>query len=85
MLLCAPVASRLDRSPAQVLVRFHTQRGVVAIPKSKTPKYIAENLKMNFDLSDEDMASLLALETGFRYGALLRDRAHPLWPFTEPF
>lgn len=81
----AAVAAKYGRSAAQVLIRFHTQRGVVAIPKSKTPQYIAANLDDRFDLSAEDMATLAALEKPFRYGGLERDRSHPLWPFNEPF
>ena len=46
---------------------------------------MAQNLDVRFELSDEDMAALLALEIPFRYGGLERDKAHPLWPFNEPF
>ena len=36
----AAIGATYGKSAAQVLVRFHTQRGVVAIPKSKTPAYM---------------------------------------------
>lgn len=80
------IAKGYGKSAAQVLVRFQTQRGVVAIPKSQTPRYIAENLdSFDFELSDAHLEELAAMETGFRYGPNLRDKVHPLWPFHEPF
>ena len=81
----AQIAAKHGKSPAQILIRFHTQRGIVAIPKSKTPAYMAANLDDKFDLPADDMATLLALEKPFRYGGLERDKEHPLWPFNEPF
>uniref|UniRef100_A0A6V4LVG3 NADP-dependent oxidoreductase domain-containing protein n=1 Tax=Prymnesium polylepis TaxID=72548 RepID=A0A6V4LVG3_9EUKA len=74
------------KSAAQVLVRFHTQRGVVAIPKSKTPAYMAANLDtFDFTISDEHMAALIAMEMPFRYGPNERDKAHPHFPWPEEF
>jgi alcohol dehydrogenase (NADP+) len=57
-------AARTGRSPAQVLLRWQLQRGVVAIPKSVTPSRISENLAaaQGPDLDAEAMAALAALE-----------------------
>lgn len=60
------IAARLGRTTAQVLIRWQIQRGVVVIPKSVTPARIVENANVNFELSAEDMAALLALDQGHR-------------------
>lgn len=58
----AAVAGRLGRTPAQVVLRWHVQQGLVAIPKSATPERIAANIDVfDFALSDADMAALSAL------------------------
>ena len=62
----------MGKSAAQVLVRFQTQRGIVALPKSKTPVYIKQNLEtFDFTLSDAQMRELEAMATGFRFGGQL--------------
>jgi len=60
------VASRAGRTPAQVLLRWSLQHGLIAIPKSTHRKRIEENSRVfDFALSAEDMAELDALdETG---------------------
>jgi diketogulonate reductase-like aldo/keto reductase len=53
------VAGRLGRSPAQVLLRWSIQRGVVPLPKSSTLERIRENARIfDFELSPRDMESL---------------------------
>lgn len=57
-------------TPAQVVLRWHVQNGNVVIPKSTNPERIATNLDLfGFELSDQDMAAVTALETGERTGA----------------
>ena len=57
------IASRLGRTPAQVLLRWCLQHGVPVIPKSTHRERIAENAQVfDFTLSDEDMATLDALD-----------------------
>lgn len=60
----AAIAKRHDRSAAQVIIRWHLQQGLVAIPKSATPARIAENIDVSgFILDAEDMAALAALDS----------------------
>ena len=57
------VASRLGRTPAQVVIRWHLQSGLIVIPKASTRERQAENLAaLDFTLSDEDMARIDALD-----------------------
>ena len=57
------IATRVDRTPAQVLLRWCLQHGVPVIPKSTHRERIAENAQVfDFTLSDEDMAALDALD-----------------------
>jgi 2,5-diketo-D-gluconate reductase A len=68
------VADRVGRTPAQVLLRWCVQRGLVVIPKSTHRERIEENARIfDFTLSDEDMAALDALDaTGGTERALER-------------
>jgi diketogulonate reductase-like aldo/keto reductase len=53
------VATRHGVEPAQVVVRWHVQRGIVVIPKSARPERIASNADVGeLTLSDEEMAAL---------------------------
>lgn len=65
----ARVAARHDRTPAQAILRWHLQLGNVVIPKSVTPARIRENFELfDFELSDEDMTEIAALDVGQRIG-----------------
>jgi 2,5-diketo-D-gluconate reductase A len=53
------IAQRRDRTPAQVLLRWHVQLGNIVFPKSATPSRIRENIDIaDFELSDDDMAAI---------------------------
>jgi 2,5-diketo-D-gluconate reductase A len=59
------VAARLERTPAQVVLRWHVQQGLVVIPKSTDPVRLAQNLDLfSFELSVDDMAALATLDEG---------------------
>ncbi|MBE1547415.1 2,5-diketo-D-gluconate reductase A [Mycobacterium sp. OAS707] len=61
----ARIAKAVGRSAAQVVLRWHIQRGDVVFPKSVTPQRIRENLALfDFELSDADVAALDALNRG---------------------
>ncbi|WTO80506.1 aldo/keto reductase [Streptomyces sp. NBC_00210] len=63
------IAQKHERTPAQVVLRWHLQIGNVVIPKSVTPSRIQENIDVfGFELDDEDMSALAALDEGKRLG-----------------
>jgi 2,5-diketo-D-gluconate reductase A len=63
------IAAQVERTPAQVVLRWHLQLGNVVIPKSVTPERIEENFDLfDFALSDEQMEAIGRLETGERTG-----------------
>jgi len=63
------VAQEVGRTPAQVVLRWHLQRGDVVFPKSSTRSRIEENFALfDFELSVADMASIDALDRGERTG-----------------
>jgi 2,5-diketo-D-gluconate reductase A len=65
----AGIARRLDRTPAQITLRWHIQRGDIVFPKSVTPTRIAENLALfDFELADDDMRAISALNRNYRTG-----------------
>ncbi len=58
------IAERHHKTVAQVILRWHLQRGVVVIPKSTHVERMAENFDVfNFTLSPQDMAEISALDT----------------------
>uniref|UniRef100_A0A8C8DIY6 alcohol dehydrogenase (NADP(+)) n=1 Tax=Oryzias sinensis TaxID=183150 RepID=A0A8C8DIY6_9TELE len=89
------LAEKYQKSPAQILLRWQTQRGVVVIPKSVTESRIKENIQVfDFSLEAEEVKSITALDRGCRYIVPMievegrrvpRDAGHPLYPFNEPY
>ena len=62
--LLASIGKKYQKSIAQVVLRWVTQRGVVAIPKSVRPERMAENFNVfDFELSPEDMQAIATLDT----------------------
>jgi 2,5-diketo-D-gluconate reductase A len=65
----AEIASAHERTPAQVVLRWHIQLGNVVIPKSVTPSRIEENFQVfDFELTEADMKRLSELDRGERVG-----------------
>lgn len=65
----AGIAEAHGRTAAQVMLRWHLQEGRSAIPKSVTPRRIAENFDVfDFELSDAELRSIDALDQGVRRG-----------------
>ncbi|RYF11260.1 MAG: aldo/keto reductase, partial [Deltaproteobacteria bacterium] len=63
------VAKKHNKSPAQVVLRWHIELGLMVIPKSVTPERIRDNLALfDFSLDSEDMKVVTALDTNSRVG-----------------
>lgn len=63
------IAQKHGKTPAQVVLRWQVQLGNVVIPKSVTPSRIRENIDVfGFELDDDDLAALAALDEGRRLG-----------------
>jgi 2,5-diketo-D-gluconate reductase A len=63
------IAERLDRTPAQVVLRWHIELGNVVIPKSQTPARIASNIEVfDFELPAADIGALSAMSSEGRIG-----------------
>ena len=63
------LATKYGRTPAQIVLRWHIEHGISAIPKSVTPERIAENVDVfGFALTADDVAAIDALDTGVRGG-----------------
>jgi diketogulonate reductase-like aldo/keto reductase len=63
------VAEAHGKSPAQVMLRWHLHEGRSVIPKSTKPHRIAENFEVfDFDLTDDELAAIDALDTDQRGG-----------------
>jgi diketogulonate reductase-like aldo/keto reductase len=71
------LAGKYNKSVAQVILRWLTQRGVVAIPKSIHQERIIENFNIfDFELSSEDLRAIAALDTG---KTMFFDHRDPEW------
>src|ERR1700759_2564502 len=62
--LLQSIGNKYNKSVAQIVIRWLTQRGVVAIPKSVRKERMAENLNsLDFELSSEDMEAIKTLDS----------------------
>lgn len=62
------IAAKYNRAPSQVLLRWATQRGLAIIPKSSRHETMVSNLhSTDFDLSEEDIATISAFDRGIRF------------------
>jgi 2,5-diketo-D-gluconate reductase A len=63
------IARRVGQTPAQVVLRWHIERGDIVFPKSVTPARIEENIAIfGFELSGEDVGAISALNRNERTG-----------------
>lgn len=76
------IAAKHNRTPAQIILRWITQRGVIAIPKSSTPARIEENFNScDWDLDAEDMKSMSSLDRGERFCQFIDSQDSKYFPF----
>jgi len=63
------IAGRVGKTPAQVVLRWHIQRGDIVFPKSVSPARIKENIGIfDFELTADDIAAISALNRNERTG-----------------
>jgi 2,5-diketo-D-gluconate reductase A len=63
------IAKTHNKTPAQVMLRWHLQEGRSVIPKSTNPKRIAENFNVfDFELTTDELSRIDGLDTGIRGG-----------------
>jgi 2,5-diketo-D-gluconate reductase A len=63
------IARKAGKPPAQVVLRWHIERGDIIFPKSVTPARIRENIGIfDFELSGADVEAITALDRGYRTG-----------------
>ncbi|XP_060648701.1 1,5-anhydro-D-fructose reductase-like [Drosophila nasuta] len=83
------IAAAHGKTPAQVLLRWVIDTGVIAIPKSSSPERLRQNFDIfDFKLTEEEIAKLLKLDQNFRICdmALLRGvERHPEFRFKNEF
>jgi 2,5-diketo-D-gluconate reductase A len=59
------IADTVGKTPAQVVLRWHIQRGDIVFPKSVTPKRMKENFELfDFELEDSDITAMTDLDQG---------------------
>ena len=73
--MLAELARSHGKSVAQIVLRWHIQRGIAVIPKSNSMERITENMNVfDFELSEQEIASISALNSNFRTGVDPEDR-----------
>jgi len=79
------LANKYKKTVAQIVLRWTTQRGIVAIPKSTNKARLAENISVfDFTLSEEDMDSIYSLDVDAGKGRRCDEKAgitHKYYPF----
>ncbi|XP_037078001.1 aldo-keto reductase family 1 member A1-A-like [Pollicipes pollicipes] len=61
------VAKEVNKSPAQVLLKWALQQSLSVIPKSNNPRHIRENMQLEFALDDRQMSLLSALDRNTKF------------------
>ncbi|KAK7110405.1 aldo-keto reductase family 1 member A1-like [Littorina saxatilis] len=81
------IGAKYGKTPAQVLLRSLTQRGIITISKSITPSRIKENFEIfDFTLAAEDMMAIGKLRNNHRFFTFHKMAgAHPQYPFNIAF
>lgn len=80
------ISKRMNKTPAQVILRYLMQRNLIVIPKSVTASRIESNYQVfNFKLDDADMAKISKLNKNYRTCLFEWDIGHKYYPFNENY
>ncbi|MCQ2478815.1 MAG: aldo/keto reductase, partial [Clostridia bacterium] len=64
----AAIANRLGKTPAQVILKWHLQSGLIVFPKATSPAHMQQNFDLfDFELTPEDMAEISKLDGTKKY------------------
>ncbi|XP_022212913.1 1,5-anhydro-D-fructose reductase [Drosophila obscura] len=79
------VAEKYGRTPAQVLLRYQTQSGIIVIPRSVSKQHMQDNFKRiwDFELAIDDVKAIDGLDCNGRFMTMKAAYGHPHHPF-EP-
>lgn len=78
------IAEKYGKTTANVVIRWHLQKGGTLVTKSVTPARIQANYQVwDFQLSDEDMAFFDDLNVGWRHLIWAETSGHPDYPFKD--
>lgn len=65
----ASIAAKYSKTTAQIILRWHTQLGLVPLPGSSNPEHIKANADIfDITLTDDELAAITAMDTGIRLG-----------------
>jgi len=80
------IAAKYKKTPAQIVLRYQVQRGLITIPKSVTKSRIAENFDIfDFELSADDMAHLNSFDCNGRTCGFNGNENHKYYPFHDEY
>jgi len=80
------LAKKIGKSPAQVVLRWNVQRGLIVIPKTVSKGRLIENMSIfDFELSKADMDLVDSFDCNGRGCCLEWVKDHKYWPFGIPF
>ncbi|MFQ7349896.1 MAG: aldo/keto reductase, partial [Anaerococcus vaginalis] len=64
------LANKYNKTPAQIVLRWHIERGSMPIPKSTNPKRIKENIEIfDFSLDEKDLKAIKSIDLKKRYSS----------------
>ena len=63
----AELGKKYGKSAAQIILKWHVQEGFIPLPKSTNPQHIKENIELDFELTEEDMEKIRAVDKNLSY------------------
>lgn len=80
------IGQKYGKTPAQVILRYLTQLGVIPIPKSSNKERVVQNINIfDFELTEEEMNTMETFNTGDRVAQFLPYSHHKYYPLNIPF